>query len=72
MGRTEQELQHASKHVKYEIEMLAATTSFLSKSAGVTDQVTWNAYLESLVLHHRNLIDFYYPPERRTGATTRG
>jgi hypothetical protein len=27
MGRTEQELQHGSEHVKYEIEMLAATTS---------------------------------------------
>jgi hypothetical protein len=67
MGRTDQELQHASEHVKYEIEMLAATTSFFSKSPGGTDQAAWNAYLESFVLHVRNLIDFYYPPERRKG-----
>ncbi len=60
MGRTEEEIQVASQHVKYELDMLAATTSFLSKGPGGTDQVTWNAYLESFLLHLRNLIDFYY------------
>jgi len=65
MGRTEQELQHASVHVKYELDMLAATVSFLSKGLGETNQHTWNAYLESFVLHLRNLIDFLYPPNRR-------
>ena len=34
--------------------------SFLSKSAGATDQVTWNAYIESFALHLRNLIEFFY------------
>jgi hypothetical protein len=63
VGRTEQELKDASEHVKYEIHMLMATASFLSKYAGAADQVTQNAYIESFVLHLRNLIDFFYPPQ---------
>ena len=47
-------------HVRYEIVMFPATMSFLSKSAGAMDQVTWNAYIESSALHLRNLIDFFY------------
>ncbi|MGD0221642.1 MAG: hypothetical protein ABSF71_04840 [Terriglobia bacterium] len=64
MGKKEQELQQASVHVKYELDMLAATISFLSKDPGGTDQATWNAYLESFVLHLRNLIDFFYPSKK--------
>jgi hypothetical protein len=60
VGRTKQELQQASGHVRYEIWMLEATMSFLSKPAGATDQVTWNAYIESFALHLRNLIEFFY------------
>jgi hypothetical protein len=59
MGKTKEELEQASKHVKYELDMMAAMTSFLSKGPKGTDQATWNAYLESFVLHVRNLIEFY-------------
>jgi len=65
MDRTEGQLEQASEHVKYEIDMLRATASFLSVSWSATDQVTRYAYLESFVLHLRNLIDFLYPPPNR-------
>jgi hypothetical protein len=65
MGKTEQELQQASKDVKYELDMLAAMRSFLSKGRGETDQTIWNAYIESFVLHLRNLMDFYYLSGRK-------
>jgi len=55
------------KHVKYELDMLARTTSFLSKGRGETDQATWNAYLESFLLHVRNLIEFFYLPGMKKG-----
>lgn len=64
MDGTEQELQQASEHVTYEIRMLVATMSFLSKPDGETDWVASSAYLESFVLHLRNLIDFFYTPRR--------
>jgi hypothetical protein len=60
MGRAERELEDASEHVKYEVDMLRGTTAFLASSAGATEQVTRNAYNESFVLHLRNLIDFFY------------
>ena len=65
MGRNRDELQRASEDVKYEIDMLRATASFLSASWSATDQVTRYAYLESFVVHLRNLIDFLYPPRNR-------
>jgi len=64
VAKSEQELQQASVHVKYELDMLAAMISFLSKGLGGTDCFTWNAYLESFVLHVRNLIDFFYLPKK--------
>jgi len=65
MRRTEQELKDASGHVKYEIDMLVGTMSFLSKPAAETHWIASSAYLESLVLHLRNLIDFFYTPSTR-------
>ena len=62
MRRTDRQLEDASEHVNYELDMLAATISFLSKGSGETNQHTWNAYLESFVIHLRSVIDFLYPP----------
>jgi hypothetical protein len=64
MDRAEQELYGASVHVNYEVEMLKAMTSFLCEFPERTAEGIWrrNAYLESFVLHVRNLIDFLYPP----------
>jgi len=61
----EQVLAQAAKHVDYEIEMLKAMTSCLSTREGSPSLIVWrrNAYLESFVLHVRNLIDFLYPPK---------
>jgi hypothetical protein len=64
MGRTETEVRQASGHVKYEIDMLRATMSYLSKSAGQGDKVEWDVHLESFALHVRNLIDFFYTPPK--------
>jgi hypothetical protein len=64
MGRTEQQLEQASEHVKYEIDMLRATVSFLTVSWSATDRVTRCAYLESFVLHLRNLSEFFYQQKK--------
>lgn len=65
MGRTEPQLEKASEHVKYELEMLTAALSFLSNGPDETNPHTWNAYLESFVIHIRSVIDFLYPPTNR-------
>jgi hypothetical protein len=66
IAANEQLLEAAAKHVDYEIKMLKAMTSFLSTPEGGPSQIVWrrNAYLESFVLHVRNLIDFLYPPKK--------
>ena len=62
--RTDDELQRAVVHVNYEIDMFKALTSHFQKSQkGIPDDTLQNnAYVESFVLHLRNLIDFLYAP----------
>jgi len=67
MGRKEEELQKASEHVKYEIEMLLAAASFLSTSGSTVGQVAKNVYIENFALHLRNLIEFYYNDGKKKG-----
>jgi hypothetical protein len=67
---TEAELAAFSSHITYELEMLFAcadvlTACFLYERAGQDlpnglPQATVNAYLNSFVIHTRNLIDFLY------------
>lgn len=59
-GRTGEELKEASKHLYYELWM------FESMETAITDCKPENpaqsyAFLESFLLHARNLMDFYYP-----------
>ncbi len=65
MGRADQDLKKASEHVNYEFDMFLATASFLTTGAGAKDRVTQNAYLESFVLHLRNLRDFYFQDQKK-------
>jgi hypothetical protein len=67
MRRKEEELQRASEHVKYEIEMLMAAASFLSTSSSTLGQFAKNVYIEDFALHLRNLIEFYYNDGRGKG-----
>ena len=60
--RLEAELQEASKHLHYEVQMLhaVAVASGLFGSGPIT-----NALVESFAIHVRNLIDFFYLKEPR-------
>lgn len=59
LTRTPNVLQEAMKHVRYEIDMLGATASYLAK--GLSDDTIKNACLESFAIHTRALIDFFFP-----------
>ncbi|MBZ5545556.1 MAG: hypothetical protein LAO07_18070 [Acidobacteriia bacterium] len=61
MKRTEKELREGATHVDYEILMLKAMAPLIGGSSP-QDIEADNAFLESFVLHVRNLIDFLYPP----------
>jgi hypothetical protein len=59
--RTLETLQAASDHLYYEYWMLKSLAHALASS---TSDPEWlrNAYVESWVVHFRNILDFFYPP----------
>jgi hypothetical protein len=58
--KTQQELQEfADEHLFYEIWMLCETADRLMNRK-YQDTVAKNAYIESFVIHSRNLLDFLY------------
>jgi hypothetical protein len=60
--RTQEELQAASEHLLYEINMVRGTSAELSKTSEDRRTGTiWNALLESFVLHSRVLLCVFYP-----------
>jgi len=58
--RTEVELLKAAEHVDYEVWMMEEMAP-LQGGSSPADPVTDNAYLESFVIHVRNLIYFLNP-----------
>lgn len=66
--RTSDELHELAEHLLYECSMLKKTTDILG-TGEFTGQVLpdpmHNALLESLTMHARALINFFYPPRRQ-------
>ncbi len=52
-------------HLEYEIEMLIETTKRLTYSRGQRDNCEMNAYLESFLVHVRNITYFLFGPYRK-------
>lgn len=59
------ELRQASKDVLYELEMFQNSVRLLQTGnyTPYNNITVYNALLESFVIHTRNLIDFFYPPQ---------
>ena len=51
-------------HLEYEIEMLIETTKRLTYKRGQMDNCEMNAYLESFLVHARNITYFLFGPYR--------
>ena len=62
--RSDCELQEASKHLHYEVDMLLGTARLLA--AGVRGDVLSNAVVESFIIHTRVLLDFLYDERPRS------
>jgi hypothetical protein len=58
--RSDPELQAASRHLKYEIDMLMSVALALAAPEPKQHWET-NSLLESFVVHFRNLVDVFYP-----------
>ena len=58
--RSNAELQEASKHLHYELDMLLGTARLLATSVYSDDTVLSNALVESFTVHARVLLDFLY------------
>ncbi len=56
-------LKFIDEHLGYELWMLARTTQIL-KAESAVDRETNNAVLQSLCLHARNLLEFFYSAKR--------
>jgi hypothetical protein len=63
-NRTKQDLQDASQHLRYEIEMFNAMADLLSGGT-YKNTVVENALLESFTVHARALAEFFDPPLKR-------
>jgi hypothetical protein len=64
----QQLLDYSGEHLNYEIEMFRTTAAVLA--AGGLARTDGNAYLESWVIHLRNLIEFLYQDSPRSTDIT--
>jgi hypothetical protein len=64
----QQLLDYSGEHLNYEIEMFRTTAAVLA--AGGLARTDGNAYLESWVIHLRNLIEFLYQDSPRSTDVT--
>ena len=67
-GRTSQELRDAVRHIRYEVNQMIQAKQLYEQS-GSGDQSQRNAYLESMLIHVRNLCEFLACAEQARNDT---
>lgn len=60
---TQEEVEHLSGNLEYEIWMLREAVDYLARNRAQSGQPIANAYLESYLLHAASLIDFFFPSD---------
>jgi hypothetical protein len=68
--RTDEQLVQAGNHLLYETQMIFNNAALLDDrerwGSGWEDKTLYMSTVEALLVHRRNLMDFYYPPPNHT------